>query len=136
LVVEAGERSGALITARNAAEQGRDVYAVPGHVGDAGSLGCHRLIKEGAMLVESVTDILGPSPVSMSLPQHPKEPLGEKLGPTEGLILNVLGDQMLILDEISAQIDIPVDHLAESLLSLELQKLIRVFPGQRYARCN
>jgi len=131
VVVEAGVRSGALITARYAAEQGRDVYAVPGRAGEELTRGCHRLIKEGAMLVESVEDILGPgSRVSGPVPEGIQTV--KTLSNEEKTILNALKLDPQSLESLTAQTGLSIDRLAGSLLSLELQNLIRVFPGQHY----
>lgn len=78
LVVEAGTASGSLISARLAAEQGREVYAIPGSIHHPGAKGCHQLIRDGALLVESVQQILDSlrgwqnlPPVAVDKPAHP-----------------------------------------------------------------
>lgn len=141
VVVEAGRRSGALITARLAAEQGRDVFAVPGSIFEAASAGSHFLLKEGAKPVIEPGDILeeydshlepaaGPE-------THANKRHGEKnestLDSLERQVLNELKKGAVSLDELVASLALPIDQLAEALLSLELRSFIETRPGQRYA---
>ena len=134
--MEAGEHSGALITARCAAEQGRDVFAIPGNVFSPLSRGCHRLIKEGAKLVETAQDLLADYGVG----NHSAPPVryrGEEgLTPFEKELLHWLSSASLSIDELVELSGKPVDRLAEVLLSLELKERIRVLPGQRYVADN
>jgi len=134
LVVEAGEKSGALITARCAAEQGRDVFAVPGSLFSPLSRGCHRLIKEGAKLVETAQDMLVEYVTSGNLstpsPRY-KEPV-EGFTPFENELIQWLSSAPLSMDELVELSGRRVDRLAEILLSLELKGRIRSLPGQRY----
>ena len=134
VVVEAGEHSGALITARCAAEQGRDVFAVPGSVFSPLSLGCHRLIKEGARLVEKAGDILMDYGVGGNSETPPRRYKGkvEDLTAFEKEILQALSAAPLSVDELVELSRTPVDRLAEVLLSLELKERVRALPGQRY----
>jgi len=133
VVIEAGEKSGALITARYAAEQGRDVFAVPGRLFHETSAGCNRLIKEGAGLATSVTDVLG----SHALKKEsgtPVLPTTEQVSSEERFLLDALAEEPMTVDEIMLRMGGTVDLWLESLLSLELRKLIYVLPGQRYGR--
>jgi len=136
LVAEAGERSGALITARCAAEQGRDVFALPGSIFSPLSRGSHRLIKEGAKLVETAEDIL----VDYGTGNHPTPPPrykgDEGLTPFEKELIHWVSSDSLSIDELVELSGEPVDRLAEVLLSLELKERIRVLPGQRYVARN
>jgi len=139
LVVEAGHRSGASITARYAAEQGRDVFVVPGSIFSSRSVGCHRLIKEGARLVESADEILeeyglvGSQP-SISVPHPaPFSARAEGLTTVEQKIVNLLSSVPLSVDELVELSGWPVDRLAEVLLSLEIKGRIQHKPGQLYA---
>src|SRR5262249_33563420 len=140
VVIEAGEHSGALITARCAAEQGRDVYVVPGSVLSAYSRGCHRLIKEGACLIESGDELLrNLQPARLSFPavvggESIMDPPPEAVGDDEKQILNAVSGVSLSVDELVAVSGMPVDRLAEVLLSLEIKGKIRALPGQRYHR--
>ncbi len=135
VVVEAGEHSGALITARYAAEQGRDVFVVPGSIFNWQSKGCHRLIKEGARLIESAQDLLeeygakapGVRASSKELPP---------LSPAEQELLGHLNSVPLSVDELAELTGHRVDRLAEVLLSLELKGLIMNMSGHRYATHN
>jgi DNA processing protein len=148
LVVEAAKRSGASITARYAAEQGRDVFVVPGSVYNPQSQGCHRLIKEGARLVESAEEILEEYGLStpISSPPHVRrtmDPLpvaaGDDTKRDEGLssqekeILKMMSAVPVSIDELVELSKMPVDRLAEVLLSLELKERIQAMPGQQYA---
>ena len=129
VVIEAGEKSGALITARYAAEQGRDVYAVPGRLFQDESAGCHRLIKEGATLLTGMEDILGPKASQATAAPV----LNETLTDEERALLAMLKEPMTV-DDIIERMGGSVDRWLASLLSLELQKMITVYPGQRYGR--
>jgi len=135
VVVEAGERSGALITARCAAEQGRDVFALPGTIFSPQSRGCHRLIKEGARLVESAEEILeeyGLETPSFEPSLNEREPLSAQ----EQQVMQHLSRVPVSIDELVELSGHPVDRLAEVLLALELKGRIQSVPGQRYATRN
>jgi DNA processing protein len=132
-VVEATLRSGSLITARFALEQGRDVYAVPGNVDSARSEGTNRLIKEGAKLVSRAEDIL-----EEILPQQKQAPLEAppqpKLSEEEIKVFSVLGREAIHIDEVIAKSTLSSAKVSAILLALELAGHIKQFPGMRFAR--
>jgi DNA processing protein len=136
LVIQAGLRSGAAITARFAAEQGRDVFAVPGSVLDPMSAGCHRLIQQGAKCVTAVSDILEDLGIEAGPPGLPlnNDPDFDTLSALEKHILHLLTEKTLSADELSQQTSRGFDQVASSLLALELKGKIRALPGQRYAK--
>lgn len=130
IIVEATSRSGSLITARMAAEQNREVFAVPGSIFSAGSEGTHRLIQYGAKLVHDVNDILSELRKDLHLTQTPKEPEG----PLAEVLAALTRDEGRHVDEIVAQTKRDSTKVAESLLQLELDGWIRALPGARYVR--
>ena len=138
LVVEAGYRSGALITASCAAEQGKEVFAVPGRVDSPFTAGTHKLIQDGAKLVHSLQDILDEFPdLLLARVQENGQgelPLGPQLSPQEEAILAVLDGDPQTADEIAARAELPQAAVAANLTLLELKRLVRSIPGQRYAR--
>lgn len=131
LVVEASLQSGSLITARLAAEQGRDVYAIPGAIGNPGIAGCHKLIKEGAKLVESVDDIRAEWPqfFSHAVEQQKQQTnnLSQSL-PFSDLLDNV-GDESTSVDQLAVTTGLSVETVLTQLLELELSGLIAAVPG-------
>ena len=129
LVVEASEKSGALITARWAADENRDVFAVPGSIETGRSHGCHALIRDGARLVQDVRDILGEMPESG--PRYHELPR-EAVGP-DRVILDVLGSGEMTIDEIGEAADICPSDLAVCLLRLEISGRVRRYAGKRFA---
>lgn len=140
LVVEAGLRSGSLITARMALEQGREVFAIPGSVHSPVARGCHHLIKQGARLVETVDDILEELGAWWSPPLTPEpasvpEPKRHDNGPLAGLdsreiaVFEALGYDPQSTDALSSATGLPADQLMQSLLLLELQGLVSSAPG-------
>ena len=133
VVVEAAERSGSLITARCAAEQGREVFAVPGPVGDR-TRGTHRLIREGAKLTESVDDILeelAPQLVRSASAPTPAAP-PRALAPTEAALLAVLGPQPQHVDAVIARSGLPASTVLPVLLQLELTGVVEQLPGKHF----
>ncbi|MBD1388191.1 DNA-protecting protein DprA [Neiella sp. HB171785] len=129
LVVEASERSGSLITARLAAEQGREVFALPGAVGNPNSKGCHRLIKDGAVLVEEVADIfVVPSLKPGSAPPNSSAEAQQQTLPKSVLLDNVR-DSATSVDELVQQTGLAVDVVLSELLTLELQGYVAAVPG-------
>lgn len=127
LVVEAHLQSGSLITARLAAEQGREVFAIPGSIHSPVAKGCHLLIKQGAKLVESMQDIL--------------EELGEAAPPAETAVeladeplLIHLGYDPVGMDELVVRSGLTSENLSAMLLMLELEGKVASLPGGRYQR--
>ena len=140
VVVEATERSGSLITARWALEQGREVFAVPGPAGASRSRGPHRLIREGAKLVEDVADIIeeiAPQLAHASPPvsAEPEGSSGGKfpLGGAAGTILRDLEAGPLPMDDVIRRTGLSAPQVCEVLLEMELQGLLKQLPGKRYA---
>lgn len=136
LVVEAGQKSGSLITAQAALDQGRDVFAIPGNINHQYSQGTNRLIMEGAKLVLSAEDILEEIPWSLSaLPRHRKSPVprDDQLTHEESLILQTLKTEDLYHDQIAEKTGFPGYILFSSLLQLELKGLVRKDLTGRYA---
>jgi DNA processing protein len=145
VVTEAPERSGALITAGIAAEQGREVFAVPGSVNSEFSLGTHSLLRDGAHLAASVEDILEVVGIPDIAPTEDARgqdspatgsaaPAG--LSPDEGNILTALSLQQRHVDEIIQECDLPASRTNAGLLTLELKGLVRRLPGNMFMRVN
>ncbi len=128
LVVEAALQSGSLITARLAGDQGREVFAIPGSIHSPVARGCHRLIRQGAKLVETAEDILEELawPVSGTAP--------EVADHSENSLLSALGHDPVGLDELAARTGLATDHLLAELLKLELSGDIASLPGNLYQR--
>jgi len=136
VVVEAAARSGSLITAKNALDQGRDVLAVPGHPFDARAFGCNALLRDGATLVRSAEDVIeaiGKEQVAQPepVPQQPPKP-ERSLRDTSKLhneILSRLGPSPVAEDQLIRDLELPSQKVAPELLNLELDgKIIRA-PG-------
>ncbi|WP_420348663.1 DNA-processing protein DprA [Pelagibius sp.] len=150
VVVEAAKRSGSLITARFAAEQGRDVFAVPGSPLDPRAAGCNHLIREGATLVDSAAQVLddlrrtvpAAGPQQVSTPGHPAPPLplpsvreNAEAGSAERRNLEeLLGAEPLLVDELVRLSGLPIGVVHNALLDLELSGRIERHPGNRVAR--
>lgn len=142
VVVEAAARSGSLITARDALDQGRDVLAVPGHPYDARAAGCNMLIRDGAGLVRGAKDVLeqlettkpDPQPV-MEIPAPPPErrPLPD-IAALHGQILNRLGPTPLAEDQLIRDLNLPAQAVAAELVTLELEGQITRQPGGLLSR--
>jgi DNA processing protein len=136
LVVEAARQSGSLITARLAAEQNREVFAVPGSVQSFKSSGTHLLIKQGAKLVEQTRDIieeLSPMLQDPAAPPKPAEtdrdPLPD-LPPDELRVAAALDAYPVHIDDLSRQLAVPVAAISGLLLSLEIKGVARQLPGK------
>lgn len=147
VVVEASRRSGALITARLAAEQGREVFAVPGSVHEPRARGCHRLIRQGARLVEGLDDLLEELPVPErfdagdALPgtaADPRPETGAKsacmLDSAESLVLTHLDYTPVTVDVLALRSGLTTSSLSSILLATELKGLVTALPGGRYVR--
>lgn len=130
VVVEAGEKSGALITADCALEQGRDVFAVPGSVNSPNSRGCHRLIKEGAQIAESAADIL--QAMGMEAAKIRKEEV--KVTVRQSGILDAMQYEPVHFDDICHRSGIAAQQLAADLAELELAGLVTKTRGSFYLR--
>jgi len=155
VIVEAAEKSGALITATHAADQGRLVLAVPGPVDSDASKGTHALIRKGAILCRGVEDVLeelhgvsamvqvenasartGPQ-LGPPAEQTPSAPAGPPPGLNEEQtrVWEFLAEGPRSLDEITQRLGIPVPQLSTTLMLLEMRKAARRLPGSRYERC-
>jgi len=142
IVVEAADRSGALISARHAMEQGREVFAVPGRVDSRMSKGCHRLIRDGAKLVETVDDVLEelgplamPTPLAGGNPEQPiRHPAELQLNEPEQAVLAKIGDEPQTIDDIAVASGLPVQNVLATISVLEMRRLIRRLGGNRVMR--
>lgn len=142
LVVEAAMRSGSLITARCATEQGREVFAVPGTIHNPQARGCHHLIRQGAKLVETEQDILeelGPllHVDSQAISLQPNDPApGDETELPQNCrqLLDVLGDSPASVDILVERSGLTADAVSSILLLLELRGLIAPQPGGTYVR--
>ena len=147
VVVEAAQKSGALITAHHAAVQGRSVLAVPGPVESAASEGTNALIREGAVLCRGVEDVLEElqgiptlaetvsQPASRGTNCQPVPQPPPELDEVQRRVWEFLADQARHLDEMAQQLGLAVPQLAGVLLTLEMKKAVRRLPGNRYERC-
>jgi DNA processing protein len=156
LVVEAAPGSGSLITARLAAESGREVFAIPGSIHSPLARGCHALIRQGAKLVETAEDILeeisAPRPrdgvktrraaargrttaTASPAPDRPQLPLpAPALSAEAARVLEALGDDTRDIDTLAASANLTIDALYAILLSLELEGLVARLAGSRFQR--
>lgn len=132
LVVEAALQSGSLITARLAAEQGKEVFAIPGSIHSPHARGCHALLRQGAKLVESAQDVL--EDLRFVLPAAPGEPLQDESPEGEDALLAALGYEPVGLDAIIARTGIPAPLLQARLLELELAGQVARLPGGLFQR--
>jgi DNA processing protein len=135
LVVEAAVQSGSLITARLAAEQGREVFAIPGSIHAPQSRGCHALIKQGVKLVETAQDVLDELPLAAAPPAPDPSPSPEAAaGAPDDPLLQALGHDPVTLDALCARTGLDTASLLARLLALELQGTVARLPGGLYQR--
>ncbi|MEK7236736.1 MAG: DNA-processing protein DprA [Nitrospirota bacterium] len=141
IVTEAAINSGSLITARLAAEQGREVFAVPGFVKQDTSRGTNALLKDGAALIERAQDVidavlpqLEPALRLRLQPSHTKKGPSDQLGKEEQLVYDALSYDPLTVDDVIVATGMPVPTVMAALLSLELRQQVTQLPGQRYLR--
>ncbi|WP_310449409.1 DNA-processing protein DprA [Sulfuritalea sp.] len=137
LVVEAALKSGSLITARLAAESGREVFAIPGSIHSPLSRGCHQLIRQGAKLVEAAQDILEELRwESASAAPAAADRVSVTQGGSEEQVLAVLGDAPCALDTLSARSGLTPADLLAMLLPMELAGRVAQLPGGLYQRLH
>ena len=139
IVVEAGERSGALISAGLAMEQGREVFAVPGRIDNRMSRGCHKLIRDGAKLIESIDDVieeLGPlaTPLQIDKETVVHHPAELKLTEQESKILNSIQSESTSIEDVVVATGLPVHRVLSTISVLEMRRLIRKTSGSSVAR--
>jgi DNA processing protein len=131
VVIEAGETSGALITAEFAAEQGREIFAVPGSILAPQSKGTNKLIQQGALPLLSVNDLMQ----ALDLTRMGDQKAARKIIPadeTEARLMNVLGPQPLHVDEIRSQTELPIEKVSAALALMELKGMVRQVGGMNY----
>lgn len=131
IVIEAALQSGSLITARLANEQGREVFALPGSIHSPLSKGCHRLIKQGAKLVDDVNDILEEFNFRAASTDDVPSRTADRPAST---LLELMGYAPCAIDALSARANMTADAVAGALLELELSGLIEKLPGNKYQR--
>ena len=139
VIVEATRRSGSLITARLAAEQGRDVFAVPGSIQSFKSTGTHGLIKQGAKLVEHAQDIVEELPhlfnspaASAKMSAEPASPQLPKLSDEEAGVFRILEPYPLHIDDLVRKLSMQPGKMAGILLKLELMGIVQQLPGKYF----
>ena len=131
VVVEAGETSGALITAEFAADQGREVFAIPGNIFAPQSKGTNKLIQQGALPLLSANDIMQ----RLNLTRVGQHKAARKVLPAdnvESMLLDALGAEPLHIDEIRNQTDLPVEKVSSTLVMMELKGMVRQVGNMQY----
>jgi len=131
VVIEAGETSGALITSEFAAEQGREIFAVPGSILAPQSKGTNKLIQQGALPLLSVNDLMQ----ALDLTRVGEHKAARKIIPadeTEARLMNVLGNEPLHVDEIRNQSELPIEKVSAALALMELKGMVRQVGGMNY----
>lgn len=142
LVVEATEKSGSLITAYKAIEQGREVFAIPGSIHNPHAKGCHQLIKHGAKLVDQASDIIDELSSLLGYMAEIKEPLQDLPHNEDDLdeeylfLLEKMGYEPISIDEIVYTSGLTIDKVSSMLLILELKDHINTAPGGLYIRTS
>ncbi|MGQ9485047.1 MAG: DNA-processing protein DprA [Desulfosoma sp.] len=143
VVVEATAKSGSLITARCALEQGREVFAVPGMARSVLSQGPHLLLRQGATLVETADDILEqirpmirPSTLPVDVQAAAPTPSSVELSSVEAALLKCLGDEPVHVDRVCRESGLNVSLVTATLLALELKGLVRQMPGKYFMRLS
>ncbi len=144
VIVEANDRSGALITTRHAAEQGRELFAVPANVDSATSAGTLRLLRDGARLIRNIDDLLedldgiapmpvpeSPAPTETSPAPAPQIPTG--LDALQTRIWECLSEAKQI-DVLTRELNLPIAELSRHLMMMEMKKVVRRLPGNQYER--
>ncbi len=137
LVVEATNRSGSLITAHQAVEQGREVFAIPGSIHNPQARGCHQLIRDGARLVEQASDIIEELASLLGFVAEQENPVQSELvhlDPESEKLLNVIGFDPVTADELVERSGLTIDKLSSMLVLLELNDYIQSAPGGCYVR--
>jgi DNA processing protein len=133
IVVEASARSGSLITVEFALEQGKEVMAIPGHIKSPISQGCHKLIKQGAALIESAEDVLEILDIEVKESSR-KMGRSEKLSELEMQLLDKIGFEPTDLDQIVAHSNLPTAQVSATISILEVKGYVRQESGGRYLR--
>ncbi|MBN1847035.1 MAG: DNA-processing protein DprA [Deltaproteobacteria bacterium] len=137
VVVEATKNSGSLITAGQALEQGREVFAVPGSIHSFKSAGCHFLIKQGARLVENADDILEELGLNYPFLQKTDSFFKDTISPVneaEKIIYDLIGDYPIHIDQIAHQGNLETHEVSSILTRMELKGMIRQLPGKMFVR--
>ena len=138
LVVEAARESGSLITARFAAEQGREVFAIPGSIHSPVSRGCHQLIRDGAKLVEEAADVLSELNISLTPEALTTKAAAAGSPPVMDkeyeMLLDAVGFEPATIDVLVVRTGLPGESIASMLLILELEGRVAALPGGRYGR--
>ncbi len=131
LVIEAGERSGALITAEFGLEQDREIFAVPGNINNPASKGTNRLIKQGAKLVQNVDDVLEELNLAL-IPEHIKADKILPDSPEEAILLDHLSRQPTHIDELTRQAGLPTSLVSSTLTMMELKGMVQQVGAMNY----
>lgn len=131
VVVEAGQKSGALITANYAAEQGREVFAVPGNIFSPQSKGANRLVRDGAHPLLSPEDLLDALNLTL-VTEHQSARTVLPADATEAALFAVLGHEPMHVDEIGAKAEIPIDQVSATLALMELKGMVQQVGGMKY----
>jgi DNA processing protein len=135
VVVEAGEKSGALITANQAADQNRDVYAVPGNINSPKSIGPNRLIRDGARLYLNANELLEDLKFQLGRKQNNTRMEPElSLSPVEKKVFNILSDKPIHIDAIAKNCKLSTSQVLAVLLTLELNNVVTQLAGKMFVR--